>query len=642
MKIRSFDRMANVFPYLVLSVYIAGCIFCFLIDRMSYLVNGSILAIPAIIGSFAFLLIKKSDPDLSGGSEILPYNFLASPMLFLLVYTLTIPALLVTPASSRWGLLMVLIIYAIIVIQILSARLRPAVVLIEIMLTLAVTIYNYTLRPALYFGTTDIMPHSYMATITYLSGHIIPGELGTYTYFPLYHVFVALSSHMLGLDIETSLFVTTGLIFASTVLFLYFLVNSVFKNDQITLLVVLAYAMNADVIYYGTYMVTRTMAYVGFLILLYLLYSMTDAKADMEHAVSRPTSRRIFAVIMVVFILLTHQVSTPMIIALIGLLFLLERVIGERRHMSPTFLMVPISLFASYWLFAAYPFIRDLFPRADLSLYQNIVLTEAVYQGWNFLLSQVDTLFVVFFALLGAIYLIWKQQPKHSIAFGILGLIAIILNVPSVLTVVFQLVSVLRVDRFAILFLPVLAIAMGVGIFVLIRYLAAMKVPAGWIGVILVTLVVLYSISSLGFIREEPGYTRYSFNQDEIVGFDYVLEKVPSGSALYSDYYTLRFFGRKEINESEQLGLPYYTNYLIPKNLEVPGDTGYIILPDDQLRHGGLLFGEEAAMQETEFDPEKGLQPYLPTEENVQNITGSLSAEDKVYSNSGVEVYLFL
>lgn len=641
MKVQLFERLAGIFPYLILFTYIAGCIFCLLIDRMSYLINGSILAVPAIIGSFAFVFIKKKDIDLTGTLEVFPYHRLVSPQLFLAVFTFTILTFLVAPVDSGLGFIGVLVMYAVIFAQIISARLRPGAVLIEIMLTLAVTIYSYTLRPALYFGTTDLMPHSYMATITYLSGHVIPGELGTYTFFPLYHVFVALSSHVIGLDIDAALFLTTGLIFSTTVLFLYYLVNSIFRSEQITLLVVLSYAMNADVIYYGTYMVTRTMAYVGFTILLYLVYSMTETRPATIYAVTRPTTRRIFAVIMVVFILLTHQVSMPMIIALAGLLLLLERLTDARRHMSPTFMMVSISLFASYWLFVAYPFVKDLFPRADLSVYQNIVLTEAVYHGWNFLLSQVDTLFVVFFALLGATYLIWKHQPGYSIVFGVLGLVAIILNVPSVLTVVFQLVSVLRVDRFAILFLPILAIATGVGIYTLIRYLAALNISPRWIGALMITLIVLYGISSLGSVKEEPSYVRYSFNQDEMIGFDYVLQKVPSGSTLHADYYTLRFFERKKISESERLGLPYYTNRLIQKDLTLSGESGYIIFPDKQLRSGGLYLGQEAVMDETDFNPEMGLLPYLPTEGNVRNITGRLSTDDRIYSNSGIDVYYF-
>ncbi|MDV2481672.1 hypothetical protein F8E02_06570 [Methanoculleus sp. Wushi-C6] len=635
----ALKRLAGIFPYLILFTYIAGCIFCLLIDRMSYLINGSILAVPAIIGAFTFVFIKKKDVDLSGSLELFPYRRLISPQFFLAAFMLSVLAFLVTPSNSVIGLFGVVVLYAVIFAQIMSARLRPATVLVEIMLTLAVTIYSYTLRPALYFGTTDLMPHSYMATITYLSGHVIPGELGTYTYFPLYHVFVALSSHVLGLDIDTALFITTGLIFSTTVLFLYYLANSVFRNAQITLLIVLSYAMNSDVIYYGTYMVTRTMAYVGFIILLYLVYSMVEAKPETGYIVTRPAARRVFAVIMVMFVLLTHQVSMPMVIVMIGLVLFLERFTGERRRVSFAFLMVPASLFAGYWLFVAYPFVKDLFPRADLAVYQNIVLTEAVYQGWNFLLSQVDTLFVVFFALIGAIYLIWKQQPGYSIIFGVLGLAAIILNVPSVLTVIFQLVSVLRIDRFAILFLPILAVAVGVGVYVLTRYLAALKISPRWIGAVMITLIVLYGITSLGCVREEASYTRYSFDQGEITGFGYVLDKAPDGSTLHSDYYTLRFFGRKKINESESLGLPYYTNRLIPGDLNISGSGGYIILPDAQLRRGGLLLGQEAVMAEEDFDPEKGLLPYLPTEENVRNMTGRVSTEDKLYSNRGIEVY---
>jgi len=70
MKIRWLERIANISPYLILFTYIAGCMFCLLIDRVSYLINGSVMAVPAILGSFAFILIKKKDLDLSGKTEV--------------------------------------------------------------------------------------------------------------------------------------------------------------------------------------------------------------------------------------------------------------------------------------------------------------------------------------------------------------------------------------------------------------------------------------------------------------------------------------------------------------------------------------------------------------------------------------------
>jgi hypothetical protein len=596
------------------------------------------MAIPAIIGSFTFLLIKRKDLDLSEQGAVFSHKRLASPMFFSLYSILAVLGLLITPAESKWGLLTMLVLYLVIFVQILSRRVVPGVVLFEIMLTLAITIYSYTLRPALYFGTTDILPHSYMTTVTYLSGHVIPAELGTYNYFPLYHISAAISSHILGLGVETALFITTGLIFASTVLFLYYFVESIFRNQQISLLAVLMYAMNASVVYYGTYMVTRTMAYVGFIVLLYLLYSVASPKPNREYLVTRPVAGRIAVGVMVIFILLTHQVSTPMIIVLIGLLLALELIIHDRRHMTPVFLMVPVSLLASYWLYVAYPFIRDLFPRAEPTLYQNVVFTEVVYLGWDFLASQIDSLFIVFFALAGATYLIWKQQPKYSIIFGILGLTAVILNVPNVLTVVFQLATVLRIDRFSILFLPFLATAMGVGVYLVTRYLVAVKVSPRWIGAVLITLIAIYGFGSLGFAEDEPDYTHYSFNQNEMTGYNYVLEQVPSGSTLYSDYYTSRFFARKQIAASESLGLPYYAGHLIGRGCAISDAEAYIILPEKKFREGGLLFGKE----EEEFEPEMGLQPYLPTEENIRTLRDRTSEEDKIYSNTEISLYYLL
>lgn len=633
-KIQSLEKMADIFPYLVLSVYIAGCTFCVVIGRMDYLITGSLLAVPAIIGSFVLVLIKRSGLELSESEQVFPCNGPRSILVFALFYTLTILVLVATPIDSRWSLLMVLILYVTIFVQILSARLLPAVVILEVVLTLAATIYGYTLRSGLYFGTTDILPHMYMSTITYLSGHVIPEELGTYAYFPLYHIFVALSSHLLHLDIQTSLFVTTGLIYAVSVLFLYCLTRSVLHNEQLSLLIVLVYAMNSSVVYYGTYVVTRTMAYIGLLILLYLLYSVANPVTATGHACSRPAAPRFLAIIVIVFILLVHQISTPMIVGLLGLLFLFGLFVRDRGRVNLLFLMVSITLLATYWTFVADSFIEELFPRTDPSLYKNIVFAPVVHQGLSFVVGQIDTLIIVFFALIGGVYLVWAQKPRSVIVFGLFGLISVILNVPNVLTMVFQLVTILRIDRFALLFLPFLAIVMGVGIYAFTRYLSVAKVPAKLAKTLLVVLIALYGIGSLGFTDDEPGYNRYFFNQDEVTGFDHVLEAVPSGSSLHSDYYTWRFFTRERIEQSEDLKLPYYTNFWLQSDLEIPEKEGYIVFPNRYFRHGGLLLEKGG-----EFDPE-GLQPYLPTEENIRIIMGKLSIEDKIYSNYGVDVYM--
>ncbi len=636
MKIQLLEKTACFFPYLVLFAYIVGAISCYVLDMIGYLINGSIMAIPVFIASVAFVLIKKNDINLLTKVTLFPYSSSMSVTLFLLAYTFSILLLFAVPVEPKLSLAAVLIPYAIIFIQILSRRILPAAVLFEIMLILAVTIYSYTLRSALYFGATDIMQHIHMSTVTSLSGHVLSGELGDYAHFPLYHIFMALSSNILGLDIQTALFITTCLIYITTVLLLYLLVNGIFQNEQISLMIVLVYAMNADVIYYGTYMVTRTLAYVGFLILLYLLYSLANPKTNPKHAVARPTAQRFCVVITSVFILLAHQISTPMIIAMLGLLFGLELFIRDRRHVNLTFLMVLITLFACYWTFTAYSFVEQILPRANLALYQNMILSKVVNLGLSFLVDNLDTLLVVFFGVIGMLYLIWKQQPRSSIIFGMFGLIAILLNVPNVLSVVFQFMQILRIDRFAILFLPFLAIVVGVGIYILIRHLSTMNVPLKLVGTLLIALVVLYGIGSLGLVKHEPSYQRYSFEQDEMTGFNHVLETVPSDSSLFSDYYTSRFFTRQRSYEPESSGLPYYTLHWMQDNLTVSGESGYIVIPYEQFRKGGLLYGKG-----DEFDPEN-YQPYLPTEENVRYIALQLSSKDKIYSNEGIDLYRFM
>ncbi|WP_243668671.1 hypothetical protein [Methanoculleus chikugoensis] len=465
-----------------------------------YLINGSIMAIPVFIASAAFILIKKTDIDLLTKVTLFPCSSSTSVTLFLLAYTFSILLLFAAPpVEPKLSLGAVIIPYAIIFLQTLSRRILPAVVLFEIMLVLAVTIYSYTLRSAVLRGYGHNAAHLHVRRNPPFRACNLRRARRLCLFPPLYHVFMSLSSQILGLDIQTALFIVTCLIYVTTVLFLYLLVNGIFHNEQISLMIALIYAMNADVIYYGTYMVTRTLAYVGFLILLYLLYSLEKPKANSERVITRSTGQRFCVVVVLIFILLVHQISTPMIIILLGLLFGIERFIHDRRHVNLILLMVPITLFACYWTFTAYSFFEQILPRVDPALYQTIILSGGVVNlGLSFLTDNLDTLFVVFFGVMGMLYLLWKQQPRYSVVFGIFGMIAILLNVPNILSVVFQFMQILRIDRFAFLFLPFLAIVMGVGIYILTRHLSTMKISPKLVGTLLIALVVLYGIGSLG------------------------------------------------------------------------------------------------------------------------------------------------
>ena len=130
---------------------------------------------------------------------------------------------------------------------------------------------------------------------------------------PLYHVFIAEASELLNTSIKTSLFLVTAPIYAITIVFLYYLFNHITNNRQISLLSCVLFSVSSVVLYYGTNVITRTMSFIMFIVLLYLIYSVNFKKDKI--------SLKSLSVIVAVFLTLVHNVSLPQLVLLLILLF---------------------------------------------------------------------------------------------------------------------------------------------------------------------------------------------------------------------------------------------------------------------------------------------------------------------------------
>ena len=134
----------------------------------------------------------------------------------------------------------------------------------------------------------------------FIAGHLLPDSYDfLYSHFPLYHIIVVSGSIIAGINVKLSLFLITGLIFAGTILFIYLLFNFTVKNNQISLLTSLIYANFAIIVVYGAYMVTRVLAYVGFIIMLFLIFKIADRNIG---------SKRYYILIIFLFIFLSKNI----------------------------------------------------------------------------------------------------------------------------------------------------------------------------------------------------------------------------------------------------------------------------------------------------------------------------------------------
>jgi len=271
-------------PYLVLLLIVVGIFVAFFLQMPDLALKGIFLIFPALLASFLLQPVCKKDLAFHDSITLFSCNRKYLLTLFACLFSITL-IILAAGFGNLWIYpALVALLYIIILIQIFSGETSKVTLLSEIMLTQAGFIWSSIRKYDFYFGGTDIMPHQFLATITYLSGHILPPEFEGYADFPLYHIFVAECSHVLGLDIRTILVSFTWPISVIGIIFVFYIFLRTVQNEQIALLTSLIYSISAIGITNSNYMIPRSLAFVGFLMLLYFLTSSNRFKNPYANA----------------------------------------------------------------------------------------------------------------------------------------------------------------------------------------------------------------------------------------------------------------------------------------------------------------------------------------------------------------------
>ena len=219
----------------------------------------------------------------------------------------------------------------------------------EISCVLGNLIFGLQLKYPFFFGFTDIIPHLYLAKITELSGHIIPVDLDySYAWFPLYHIFIAEGTNLFGMDKKTTFIILTSLSFILLVWVIYLLFNHLLKNPQTSLLICLIFSTTPIAITYSTYVVTRTMAFIGFIIFLFLAHKQIQT--------SKWRSFSILTILFSLYLIVVHQVSIIQIICLLIIFVLLEIFINDFFVIKTKIIAFMIVTASTYWIFTSFFF----------------------------------------------------------------------------------------------------------------------------------------------------------------------------------------------------------------------------------------------------------------------------------------------
>lgn len=628
--------ITTIFPLLIVAMVAVGIAIAYFINRPDFAIRGLLVAVPAIFS--AIFLSKMYRKDMGHDEFLLKGISLSqrtSVLTFVVLYILSIMFLFLDTTRTIYYFATVTLIYVLILNQIFSRSSSQSIILAELFLSSLNLIYSVTLKYALYFGGTDIMSHLFLSQVTYLSGHVAPADLSPfYASFPLFHILNSEFSYLLGMELQTAYFIGSGFIFSVLIIFIYYFLIKTTNNSTLSLLSCLVYSVSSTVIYYSMYMITRTIAYAGFIIILYLLY-----KRDSNN---RGFAYQGLAIIVSIFVVLVHQVSAAQIVIIMFLLLVCERILSNEKYVNGTYLAFFTSLFMGYWFYFANVFVEELLQgRTNIQLYEEFQIKETVQVGleWIYVVQHLDTSVFLFFALIGIGYILWdrikasrRNYVDYLSVYALFCLSTLVLYIPTPLQTLWQTMTLFRFDRFMLLIAPFMAFAMAAGIYFLFTYLSHNGKKPAWM-VMISALVALFVLASVVYSGpESKAYlsdpVREYFTPDEIKGFNYFIGHVDSGSELHSDYNVNRFFIQENFSTSKELGLPFFNSYIIANTGEIPTYYGYVMVRQKQFSNGGIYFGGSSS--NFLFNPEEG---------NDVALYNSLLKYNKIYSNSGVDLY---
>jgi hypothetical protein len=628
----------SLFPLCVILAVVFAFLWMFATGKVGFVVKGVFTGVPAVISCIFLLFLYKKDVRLN---DILVFPSISRnslTYLFGIFYLGSISILLLFPGGRSWHyFILIVLLYISVLLQIFSENSNPSVVLAEIFLILLNLIYSVTLNYDLYFGTTDIMPHILLSEMTAMSGHVISTSLTDYAYFPLYHILVAASSSLLKIDVKSSLFLITAPIYAITVVFVYYLSQYASNNRQISLLSSLLFSSSSIVLYYGVNMITRTMSFVMFVVLLYLIYSVNFKEPKLPI--------KILSVLAVVFLTLVHNVSLPQFVVLMVILLICESLVNVGSYISKPFFVFLNVIFTSYWFFVAYMFLqRSISIRLQGRFWDSMVLTTegtgTVDEYLVNLVGSLDSAIFLFFALIGIGFLLKKYRNNYAAVFGLFALITLIFYIPNPLNTIWQLHVLFRIDRFKLFVSPFMAFVMSYGIYVFWNFLS--KSPSRK-GSPLFLILLLFStfvfISSVYSIADSESLVVESahpyFTSQELRGFEHVKSYVPAGSYIYSDYYTSRYFYFPMVPEaSEGKNLSFYRSYRVDNVNRFSQYRGYIVIRTREFLRSGLYFSEGG------INAESANYLYRGTSENQLEMNNNLKKISKIYSSPVQDVFI--
>lgn len=625
---------ATQFHYLMIFGIIAGLALTVVLKRPDFAIRGIIYIIPAILIVILLLILYKKGRKVPETLILVQANRIFFQILFVSLFALSILALYFSSYRPWYYFLFITGLFCLVFLQIFTDNLKPSILLFEISCVMGNIIFGLQLKYPLYFGMTDIIPHLYLSKIVFLSGHLIPADYDyTYAWFPLYHIFIAEGMNLFGTDEKFSFIILTSLSFIVVLWAVYLLFNQITKNNQTSLLICLFFSMTPVVISYSTYVITRTMAFIGFVFFLLLVHTQIQT--------TKWRSYFALTILFSLYLILVHQVSILQIVVLLILFIILELLVNDYFVVKTKILIFIIVTFSVYWIFTSVILLGQVLSKVESA--NTPGLSTFKYQGadlgYSYLVSNISTAVIIFFVIVGIGYLFWAYKSKYPSVIGLFVLCMIPLYFPSPLTASRFVMNTLRADRFSLLISPFFAFALAIGFIVVLYTLYDNKTTrkiALFFGLLIFSYLCFSAITDN--ISDSPDLStsigREYFTESEMHAFTFIPQFVEYNSTISSDEYPSRILNDRFFSETTALNLPSYdATSVLMLNDNITFLRGFFVLRNQELKRNGLLFQTDS----TDLTA-SNYMTLEPTQDILLKFDDLTYTSKKIYDNHGVSI----
>jgi len=624
--------LAKVIPYICLSAVGVALVLCFVLGWSNLAIKGLYLAIPVTLASGIAIwkpnLFKEHSFPAPTNITLSSLSFSHVALLFVVLYIISL-CLLIGSESRPFSYFLVMGIMAVLIfVEILATERehtgRRSIILLQIAFLLANLILGQTLKLPLYYGSGggDLLSHMRLINTIVESGYLIPA-MGDYQYFPLFHILGASATLLTGMELQTSYFLVTGLCFLGSIPIVYLLSSQVTQDIRFPLTAALLYSLSSVVILSGMYMITRTLAFIFCLLVLYLL-------------IRERGSLRAIAVFLIFPLVLMHQTTLAYASAGLVALILIELVMYGRSHyIGYTYPMLFIITYLGYWIYASGPFFSRIL-KTIVSTTEPVIISTAILSE-PFLISllkEFDSTIVAFLAILGIIRLLYIS--KKGVDLGkVLALFSLIAFVFYFKGPASFLEPILLASRLRFPSSPFIALAAAGGILLLVERAAINRQHLKSIVLTGISLFIVFLLSfsamvisgnqtdfpnSKVFGSVSSGY----FTESELEAFSFCDDH--RGSVpIYTDYNSWRYIGG------------YLTDVLTSASTTMfdsaSVEEGYMLLREGELEsRGQLLFLTGVKHGFTG-------EAYLYEVGDIPDLKAMWEQELKLYDSGTIQIY---